>query len=302
MQRRALGSGFVTILFWSSAFVGIRVGLTAFTAWHLVLLRFLTASGVLLGGVVLTRGRLLPPRPAWGRVALSGLAGFTIYHTALTLGERSVAANTASFIIAAAPLFAAVLGSVFLRERLTRIGWAGMALSFVGVGVLSGFGQGFRGDTLLIVLAAAATAVFFVVEKPLLAEYRALDVTAWVTWAGTVPMLAYAGGLGPALAHAPLYPLLMVIYIGVFPAALAYVTWSVALREASVAQVAPLLYLNPILASIMAWVMLGERPRWDLVVGGVMILAGVWAIQTHGQPSMARDDRRMGNSGNPKNL
>lgn len=286
INRRALGSGLVTILFWSSAFVGIRVGLTAFSAEHLVLLRFLTASLVLLGAVVLTRGRLLPPRRIWVRVAASGVTGFTVYHTALTLGERTVAASTASFIIAAAPLFSAVLGRAFLKERVTAIGWTGMLLSFGGVAVLSGLGDGFHADALLIVISAASTAAYFVIEKPLLAEYRALDVTAWVTWAGTLPMVVFGGGFVSAVSHAPLYPLLMVIYIGIFPAAVAYVTWSVALREAGVSAVAPLLYLSPILASGLAWIMLGERPGWDLAVGGLMILAGVWVIQTRGKVTL----------------
>lgn len=282
-MRRGIFFGLVTILFWSSAFVGIRVGLRAFSPWHLVLLRFLTASAVLLVGMLATHGRLIPPRRAWARVFLSGLTGFTIYHTALTLGERTVPANTASFIIAAAPLFSSMLGRVFLREQVRVLGWVGMGISFVGVGVLSGFGGGLHWNALLIVLSAASTAVYFVLEKPLLAEFRALDVTAWVTWAGTLPMLAYAGGLDAALQRAALYPLLAVLYIGVFPAAIAYVTWSMALFEAQVSRVAPLLYLSPILASGIAWVVLGERPGWGLAGGGILILAGVWIIQTQAQ-------------------
>ncbi len=283
MPRRALGAGFLTIVFWSSAFVGIRVGLGAFSAEHLVLLRFLTASLVLLGGVVVSRGRLLPPRQVWWRVGLSGLTGFTVYHTALTLGERTVAPSTASFIIAAAPLFSTILSRTFLHEQVTRWGWAGMLLSFAGVAVLSGQGYGFHWDALLILVSAISTAVFFLLEKPLLSDYRALDVTAWVTWAGTIPMFAFSGGFVQALVHAPTYPLLMVLYIGVFPAAVAYVTWSVALAGATMAQVTPLLYLNPVLASLLGWIVLGERPGWVLAFGGAMILLGVWAIQVKGQ-------------------
>ncbi len=284
MRRLALGSALLTIFFWSSAFVGIRVGLTVFSAWHLVLLRFLTASAVLLVGVLMTRGRVIPPRRVWGRVAASGVAGFTVYHTALTLGERTVAASTASFIIAAAPLFSAVIARLFLGERLTGQAWGGMGLSFAGVAVLSGMGPSVHWNALLIVLSAVSTAAYFILEKPLLAEFRALDVTAWVTWAGTIPMLSYLHGFVAAVLTAPAYPLLMVVYIGVFPAAVAYVTWSIALREANVAQVAPMLYLNPVLASLLGWVMLGERPGWDLVVGGVMILTGVWVVQSRGRP------------------
>ncbi len=293
MRRSALGWAFVTILFWSSAFVGIRVGLQAFSAGHVVLLRFLTASIVLLGGVLVTRGRLVPPRRAWGRVAVSGLTGFTIYHTALTLGERTVAASTASFIIAAAPLFSTILARILLKEAIRPWAWAGMAISFFGVAVMSGLGHEWHWDALLIVLAAVSTAVFFVAEKPLLAEFRVIDVTAWVTWAGTLPMLAFSGGFIHALAHAPWYPLLMVIYIGVFPAAGAYVTWSLALRDSAMGSIAPMMYLNPVLASVLGWIMLGERPGWPLVAGGILIVGGVWIIQAaapfRGSPTLVSE-------------
>ncbi len=291
MRRAALVYGLLTMVFWSSAFVGIRVGLRAFSPFHLVLLRFLTASVVLLAGVLIRGGRLIPPRRVWLRVAMSGVAGFTLYHTALTLGERTVNANTASFIVAAAPLFSAVLGRIFLKERLASLAWLGMLISFAGVGVLSGVGGGIHWNALLIILSALSTAAYFVLEKPLLMEFPALDVTAWVTWAGTISMLLYGKGFVDSLIHAPAYPLLMVIYIGIFPAAVAYVTWSLALRNAPVGEIAPLLYLNPILASILAWLMLGERPGWSLMAGGIMILAGVWIIQVKSKMTQGTEIR-----------
>lgn len=284
LPKRAWVYALLTILFWSSAFVGIRIGLQAFSAWHVVLLRFLTASVVLLVGVLVSGGRLIPPRDAWWRVAAAGLTGFTIYHTALTLGERTVDANTASFIIASAPLFSTLLARLFLGERLSRWAWFGTSVSFLGVGVISGFGQGWHWNALLIVLSAVSTAVFFVLERPLLDKHRAMDVTAWITWAGTLPMLLYAYHLPEAVARAPLYPLLWVIYIGVFPAALAYVTWSLALSAAPMGQVTPVLYLNPVLASLLGWAVLGEQPTWGLAVGGCLVLGGVYAIQVRGQP------------------
>jgi len=282
MRRRALVASSITILLWSSAFVGIRVGLTAFSAFHLVLLRFLTASMVLLGGVVVTRGRLIPPKQVLLRVFIAGITGFTIYHTALTLGERTVGANTASFIIAGSPIFSTLLARLFLKERIRTWGWVGLCVSFSGVLVMTGIGHDFHKNSLLILLSAVSTSFYFVIEKPLLEKYRALDVTAWVTFAGTIPMLFYGWGMWRAVTEAPLYPLLMVIYIGVFPAAVAYVTWSMALRDASMNQVAPMLYLTPVLASILGWILLGERPGLVLLFGGGLVILGVWLIQHRG--------------------
>lgn len=281
VNRTAWLSGLVTIIFWSSAFVGIRVGLRAYSPYHLVLLRFLVASLCFILAIPFVKIRV-PPRRSWWRIAASGVAGFTIYHTALTVGEVRVNPGAASFIIAGAPIFSAVLAALFLKERQSIWGWAGIVVSLMGVVVITGL-HGMNGYALLIVLAAVSTAAYFILEKPLLKEFRAIDVTAWVTWAGALPFLVFAPGFIPQLLNAPAYPTGAIIYTGIFPAAVAYVTWSVALSHADTSRVAPLLYLNPLLASALGWLLLGEVPRWTMAVGGLFILVGVVMVQRGGR-------------------
>lgn len=283
--RKAYLAAIVTVIFWSSAFVGIRIGLASFTPYHLVLLRFLVASLVFVVLAPIFKIRLLP-RSTWPRVILSGLVGLTIYHTALSIGEQTVDPATASFIIAGAPIISAILASYFLKERYTRWGWLGVAISFIGVVVITGLGASFHRDALLIVLSTVATSIYFVVEKPLLAQYRTLDVTAWVTWAGTLPMLLYWPGFVGQLSHASFDAIGWIIYIGIFPAALAYLTWNIALAHGDATQVTPFLYLSPILAAGLSWVMLHQIPGWPVWIGGALVLIGVILVQRRGK---ARD-------------
>jgi drug/metabolite transporter (DMT)-like permease len=121
---RTLAAFGVTLLFWSTAFAGIRLGLHAYTPVHIALLRHIIASVVLAGYAALTHMRLPHWRDIPG-IALTGFVGITIYHIALNIGEVSVPAGVASFLIASAPIFLAWLATTFLKERLRWWGWKG---------------------------------------------------------------------------------------------------------------------------------------------------------------------------------
>ncbi|KPV42992.1 DMT family transporter [Alicyclobacillus ferrooxydans] len=285
MSSRTLLAVAVTLLFWSSAFAGIRAGLEGgYTAGHLVLLRFLSASLVFII-YALFRGIKIPQGKDWIRLALLGFSGITIYHTSLTFGELTVPAGTASLIIAAAPAFTSIIATFVLRERLTPIGWLGTLLGFVGVGVItigSGGVPGFTRGALLILLSAIMTSLFFVFQKPLHGRYRAIDLTAYFTWFGTLPMLVFIPGLWHDMSHATVGATLSGIYIGIFPAAVAYVAWAVALASAPAGVVSSSLYINPVLAILIAWVWIGELPHLISILGGLIAVVGVTVVNVWG--------------------
>src|SRR5688500_12644360 len=94
---RAYGNALITIVFWASAFAGIRVGLESFSPTSLALLRYLVASLVLLI-IAIIRRRPLPQLRDMPAIALLGFLGFSAYNVALNIGEIAVSAGVASFI------------------------------------------------------------------------------------------------------------------------------------------------------------------------------------------------------------
>lgn len=275
----------VTLFFWASAFAGIRVGLSAYAPGHLALFRFLVASAVLAVYAVVIR-MPLPQVRDLPVILLLGFLGITVYHVALSHGEVTVTAGAASLLIGSGPVFTALLATLFLGERLKVWGWLGIAISFSGVALIAlGEGEGVRLDpgAFLILLAALATSLYFVFQKPYLKKYSALQFAAYTIWAGTLFMLIYLPGLASGVRSAPLGATLAVVYLGVFPAALAYVTWTYALSRSPASIAASFLYLSPVLATLIAWVWLREVPAVLSLAGGGLSLCGVVLVNTRGR-------------------
>ena len=218
----------VTLVFWASAFAGIGAGLKAYAPKYLILFRFLVASMVLAGYALLTRMRL-PEKRDLPAILFLGFLGITVYHIALVYGQLTVTAGAASLLIASGPIFTALLAKVFLGERLRVWGWLGILVSLLGVILIAlGEGKGVRFDpgAFLILLSAFSTSLYFVFQKPLLKKYSALEFTSYAIWAGTFFMLAFSPGLPQAVLKAPIQGTLAVVYLGIFPAAIANFTWT----------------------------------------------------------------------------
>jgi drug/metabolite transporter (DMT)-like permease len=275
----------ITVLFWGSAFAGIRAGLHSYSPAHLALLRFLTASAVLGIVAIVTRMRMPAVRDL-PLIFLLGLLGYAFYNIALNIGELTVASGPAAVLIQTLPIWTAIAAAIFLKERLRPWGWLGIGVSFAGA-LIIGFGKGGGLDlgwgAVLILLASVSFCAYNIIQKKVLDRYRPVEITAYAMWAGTLLLLPFVGGFGAELRAAPLGDTLAVVYLGVGPAALAYVTWAVVLSRLPASRASTILFIVPVVAFLIGWAWLGEAPTLLDVGGGILAMGGVAIVNTLGR-------------------
>ncbi|EST21835.1 membrane protein [Streptomyces roseochromogenus subsp. oscitans DS 12.976] len=274
----ATGAACVTVVLWASAFVAIRSAGEAYSPGALALGR-LTAGALGLGVIWTIRREGLPPRAAWRGILLSGVLWFGLYMVVLNWGEQQVDAGTAALVVNVGPLLIALLGARLLGDPMPPRLLAGMAVSFagavtVGLSMSGGGGNSVLGVALCL-LAAVAYAGGVVAQKPALGHGSALQVTTFGCLVGAVGCLPFAGQLVHQAAHAPLSATLNMLYLGVFPTALAFTTWAYALARSTASRMGATTYAVPALVVLMSWLVLGEVPGVLTMAGGVLCLAGV---------------------------
>ncbi|PPG71282.1 EamA family transporter [Rathayibacter rathayi] len=280
----------VTVLLWASAFVGIRattedfgpgaltlgrivVGSLALTVVRLVLSARRRRSATALDPrTAVPRGRVLVLVLAWG------VAWFGVYNLSLNAAERHVDAGTAALLVNIAPMITAVLAGLLLGEGFPRRLIAGMVVALTGIGVIAFSTSTGQFDVIGVVLGLVAAVVYgsaATLQKRLLDRIDAPTMTWLGCLAGTLACLPFAPELIEALRTAPVSSVIAVIYLGIFPTAVAFTTWGYVLARSSAGRTAASTYAVPAVVVLLSWLVLGETPPPAALLGGALALAGV---------------------------
>jgi drug/metabolite transporter (DMT)-like permease len=281
MSSRRQGAAALTLaaVLWSTTFVVTKPLLESMPPLTLALARFMIASLVLLPLVVSGRQAL----PGWTTLMLLGLFGVTGFYACFNFGLALTSASQAALIQGAGPALTALVSRGVLGERLTLLGWSGLALSAVGVALIvlrsaaaSEAVAPLLGDTLLV--ASLLCWAFYTVQFKRLAVYPALPLTAAGTLAGTLLLLPLAAGelLVQGIPDISGASWLWVIYLALGPSAAAYLLWTRGVQAVSASQAGAFLNLIPVFGVTLAAVLLGEQPALTDLFGGSLVIAGVW--------------------------
>lgn len=267
----------MTIGFWASAFVGIRFSLGAYHPGSLALLRFLIASLCMILLYSYSSDYKRPDLRDAIEMALLGVAGIGVYNLALNVGELTVSAGIASFIIGLIPLLTIILSYFFLSERVNAKVCLGVLISVVGMVIISvgeHDGVSFNLGTCYVFIATLMGAAYTVIQKKYLRRYPPIVVTAYVIWGGTVMLSIFTLELSHDIIYAPWSATLAVVYMGIFPAAIAYLCWSYVLSHMSASRASIYLYVLPFVSTVMGAIFLQEYPSALSMTGGIIALIG----------------------------
>ena len=290
----ALGAALVTVVLWASAFVGIRAVADDLSPGSFALGRLLVAAAA-LGVIVALRRPSLPTRGRdWALIAVSGVVWFGGYFIALNAGEGLVDAGTAAMLVNVGPILIAMFAGLFLREGFPPRLVVGSVIAFAGtliIGIASGGQEGVPNAPLgvaLCLLAAVAYAIGVTAQKPALARVPALSVTAIACVIGAVVTLPFAPLLVEELGTAPPDAIAWIVYLGIFPTAIAFTTWAFALNRTTAGRLGSTTYLVPPVAIGLAWLMLNEVPPALAFLGGALCIGGVIVARSRGRLQLGR--------------
>ncbi|WP_442544022.1 DMT family transporter [Arthrobacter sp. KN11-1C] len=278
ISKLGIAAVIVTVVLWASAFVGIRAVGPSFSPGSLSLGRLVVAA-VALGIVALPRLKRWPKGREWLPILAYGVMWFAGYNLALNAAEHMLDAGTSAMLINVSPILIAVLAGVILKEGFPRWLIIGSLVAFSGVALIAlGSGQRSTADVagvLLCLLAAVLAAVSVIVQKPVLRKFSAAQATWFGIMVGAVCCLPWAGQLVTEVQAAPLPATLGLVYLGIFPTAIAFTAWAYALSLIEAGKLAATTYLVPGTTILISWAVLKEIPTiWGLV-GGVICLVGV---------------------------
>lgn len=268
----------ITIIFWAMAFVFTRLALQYFDVYTLSFLRYLSASLTLL--VVICFMKISKPKKEdFITYLLSGCVGFFIYVILFTKGTGMVTSATGSIVIAMVPVFTAFLASFFYKEKLKTYQWFAIGIEFVGILVLTLMNGTFsiNEGVLWLLVAALCLATYNLLQRKLTKKYSAIEASTYSIFVGTLFLCIFLPSSIEPTIHAPIEHIIYVLILGVFSSALAYIAWAKAISMAEkTTYVSNYMFVTPFLTTILGFVMMDEIPDKATLLGGIIILIGLF--------------------------
>lgn len=276
------------VIVWGASFIATKVALRDVSPVTVVWLRF--SMGVIILGIAVAMRKQFEflHRKEWLYFALLGFLGITFHQWLQSNGLQTSEAGTTAWIVSTTPVFMALLGWIILREKLAWIKILGILLAFIGVLLvvydgnlaaisLRSFGK--PGDV-LILISAVNWAVFSVLSRRGLRTHPATLMMLYVMFFGWLfTSLAFFATQDIAeVNQLTTGGWLAVTFLGLFCSGLAYIAWYDALKALSTAQTGVFLYIEPLVAVVVAFFILKEPITLASTIGGGIIILGVWLV------------------------
>jgi drug/metabolite transporter (DMT)-like permease len=293
MNIKAILKALFAVTVWGASFVATKMSLEYVSPNTVVWLRFTMGVIVLGSAVVLYKQFSLPTGRDWGYFAILGFLGITFHQWLQSTGLLTAQATTTAWIITSTPIFIALLGFFVLKERLAWYQVTGIILAAFGVllivtkgslSTLASGGLSTPGD-FLVLISAFNWAVFSTLSRSGLKKHSATLMMFYVMGFGWLftSILFFVGSGITEIPTIPLNGWIAIAFLGIFCSGIAYIFWYDALQVLSVAQTGAFLYVEPIITVIVAAILLREALLLATLVGGIMIMVGVWLVNRQNQ-------------------
>ena len=292
-SRQALWAALVLIVVWGANFTVQKAIFTALSPGGFLFVRYLimpVAAALLLCSRFGLRWPRVSRADGWALLRL-GLVGHLLHVGLVTYGIHWSTAFSSSLILACGPVFTLLILHWHGHEQLTRGSVAGVGVACLGVlaflsdKLFGGHWQAGAGDLVLLV-AASFFSYYTVAAKPLIERLGGVTVMTYAVLMGSAPVVAFTLPAGLAVAWSTVTPAIWLgtVYAVIISAFLGWLVWGWINAVRGVARTAPLMYLMPPVAGLVAWALTGERYSAIKIVGAAITLAGVALAQFTSSP------------------
>jgi drug/metabolite transporter (DMT)-like permease len=279
---------FFTTFFWAANIVAGKLVLHSMTDMALAQVRAASGAILFVAGFFLWRGRpaLKLTWREWRFLALTAFFGITVNQIFFIAGIDRTSAAHSGLIVALGPVMVLILACAMRLEALTALKIIGAVVALAGVGVLTtgkeahSGGATFLGDALLFV-GGLAFAYYTILLKEVADRYATLTLNALVFALGAIFLVPFSAAslLRVHWTVLPAEAWLGIAFMVIFGTFSAYLIYAFALTELTASRVAAFAYLQPVIAAGLGVWLLHESVTWRVVLGGAMILVGVYLAE-----------------------
>lgn len=275
----------LAVIFWGTSFVATKTVLNEIKPVTVIILRLILASILLTIIALYTKRKFSLNLKSHSWIFILALVAVFHLWIQVTGLQYTTAANT-GWIIGTAPIFMAILGFVFYKEKITLLQFLGILVALVGLLLLIGKGDitniGLienQGD--LLVLGSAFTwGVYSMVNKKISLSYSPLMTILYLFLMMAVIIIPFNLNTETinSVINLSFISWMWILFLGIFCSGIAYVIWAQALRDMESAKVGAFLYFEPLVTVIAAWFFLQEEITLLMIFSGLLITAGVFIV------------------------
>jgi drug/metabolite transporter (DMT)-like permease len=275
----------LAVIFWGTSFVATKTALLEIKPVTIIILRLILASALLSVIAIYTKRSFAINLKSHGWILI--LAMIATFHLWIQVtGLQYTTASNTGWIIGTAPIFMAILGLIFFKEKITLLQLAGILIAMFGLLLLIGNGNILninliedKGD--LLVLGSAFTwGVYSMVNKKISLSYSPLMTILFLFIMMAIIIIPFNLNSETinSVLHLSLIGWTCILFLGIFCSGIAYVIWARALRDMESARVGAFLYLEPLITVFAAWFFLSEVITLIMIFSGLLITLGVFIV------------------------
>ena len=275
----------LAVVFWGTSFVATKTVLLEIKPVTVIILRLILASILLTIIALSTKRSFSVNLKSHGWIFI--LALIATFHLWIQVtGLQYTTASNTGWIIGTAPIFMAILGLIFYKEKVTFLQLTGILIAMFGLLLLIGKGNILNIDLIenkgdLLVLGSAFTwGVYSMVNKKISLTYSPLMTILYLFLMMAIIIIPFNlnSETFNSVINLSFTGWISILFLGLFCSGIAYVIWAQALRDMESAKVGAFLYFEPFVTVLAAWALLSESITLIMILSGLLITFGVFIV------------------------